>query len=53
MRYELKYEDFSTGPVHTFPGDTLVLVCPDGHKEMFLAVSEPGKYRCKEWKQML
>lgn len=46
MKYELKYEDFSKNAVSPSPGDILVLVCNDGSKRMFLAVSEPGKYRC-------
>ena len=37
MKYELKYGDFSSDTVHPVPGDILVLVCQDGHKEIFRA----------------
>ena len=46
MKYELKYEDFSTSPVRPVAGDILVLVCQDGCKQVFRAVPESAEYRC-------
>lgn len=47
MKYELKYEDFSKGPVLPSSGDILVLVHQDGHKEIFHACDNPDDtYRC-------